>query len=105
MAVWITVLAVGLITAGLKAIGPVAFAARGVPPWLGAISSLAGPALLTALVVSAVFAADRGVGVTVDARAAGLLAAVAAVALRAPLVLVVLCAAGTTALLRWGGPA
>ncbi len=55
-------------------------------------------ALLSALVVVQVLGAGRSL--VVDARAGGLLAAVVALALRAPFLVVVLIAAATAALLR-----
>jgi branched-subunit amino acid transport protein len=63
-----------------------------------ALSALLPVALLTALIAVQVFTdAD---GLTVDARAGGLLAAVVALLLRAPFLAVVVIAAATTAVLR-----
>lgn len=56
-------------------------------------------ALLAALVAVQTF--SDGQQLTVDARAAGLAVAIAAVLARAPFLLVVGLAAGTAALLRW----
>lgn len=61
-------------------------------------------ALLAALVAVQTFGADAAV--VLDARAAGLLAAGVALALRAPFLLVIVIAAAVAALLRalgWGG--
>lgn len=55
-------------------------------------------ALLAALVAVQTF--DAGRAITLDARAAGLLVAVLALALRAPFLLVIVIAAGTAAGLR-----
>jgi hypothetical protein len=62
------------------------------------VIALLAPALLAALVVTETFAADGEL--TLDARAAGLLAAAMALALRASLVVTVVVAALATAGLR-----
>jgi branched-subunit amino acid transport protein len=62
------------------------------------IATLLPVALLAALIGLQTFSAARAL--TVDARAAGLLAALVAVRLKAPFLLVVAVAAATTALLR-----
>ena len=58
-------------------------------------------ALLAALVAVQTFATGRVLAV--DARAAALVVAAVALALRAPFLLVVVLGAGTAALLRWAG--
>jgi branched-subunit amino acid transport protein len=97
-AVWLAVVAVGAATVALKAIGPVAFGGRELPPRLGGMLGLLAPALLAALVVTQAVGAERAV--VVDARLAGVGAAAIALLLRAPLLLVIVVAAATTALLR-----
>jgi branched-subunit amino acid transport protein len=67
-------------------------------PLVHRVADLIPVALLAALVAVQVFA--TGQSLTVDARAAGLLAAVVALLLRAPFIVVVLVAAATAALLR-----
>ena len=67
-------------------------------PVLRCIVELLPVALLSALVVVQTLAI--GTRIVVDARLAGLAAAVAAIALRAPFLVVVLAAAATTAVLR-----
>jgi branched-subunit amino acid transport protein len=67
-------------------------------PVVERIADLIPVALLAALVAVQVFA--RGTHLTVDARAAGLAAAVVALLLRAPFLVVVIVAALTAALLR-----
>ena len=57
-------------------------------------------ALLAALVAVQVFSPHDGHGISVDARVAGLAAAVVALVLRAPFLVVVVVAALTAALLR-----
>jgi hypothetical protein len=60
--------------------------------------ALLGPALLAALIVTNTFADGRAL--VLDARAAGLAAALVAVALRAPVLVVILAAAVTAGGLR-----
>lgn len=67
-------------------------------PLVHRVADLMPVALLAALVAVQVFAS--GQTLTLDARAAGLLAAVAALLLRAPFIVVVLVAAVTAALIR-----
>jgi branched-subunit amino acid transport protein len=96
--VWITVVAVGLFTIAFKALGPVALGGRTLPPRLLGVVELLAPSLLAALVVTQVFASERDL--VVDARAVGLLAAVTALLLRAPILVVIVIAAAATALAR-----
>jgi branched-subunit amino acid transport protein len=67
-------------------------------PLVERVADLIPVALLAALVAVQVFA--DGTRVTIDARAAGLAAAVVALMLRAPFLVVVFVAAATAALLR-----
>ncbi len=64
-----------------------------------AMTALVAPALLAALVVYETFGAHGG-GLTLDARAAGLGAAVLALIARAPMIVVILIAASVTAAVR-----
>ena len=81
-----------------RAFGPLAIGGRALPrPLLGVVELLA-PTLLAALIVTQAFADGRHLAL--DARAAGLGAAAAAVALRAPVLVVVGVAAGAAALTR-----
>jgi branched-subunit amino acid transport protein len=91
-ATWSTIIGLALATALIKAFGPVIFGGRELPQLLARTIPLLAPALLAALVVVETFGAS-GHNVTLDARAGGLAAASIALALRAPLVVVVLCAA------------
>ena len=92
------VITVGGATAALKALGPVLLGGRDLPePVMGAVGLLA-PAVLAALVVVQALGGDRAI--VLDERLVGLGAALVALVLRAPLVVVVLVAAATTALLR-----
>jgi branched-subunit amino acid transport protein len=96
--VWLVVLAVGLATVAIKAAGPVLLGGRALPPRVAAVITLLAPALLAALVAINTFGGDRAL--TVDARMAGVAAAGLAIWRRAPLLLVVVLAAGVTAVVR-----
>lgn len=67
-------------------------------PWIQRASVLLPTALLAALCVTETF--RQGQALAVDARAGGLLAAVAALRLRAPFLVVVAVATATTAVIR-----
>jgi branched-subunit amino acid transport protein len=98
-AVWITIAGLCVSTALIKAFGPLVFGGRELHPVLARVIPLLAPALLAALVVTETVG---GVGrsLVIDARLGGLLAAAVAISRRWPLAVVVLSAAGTTALLR-----
>jgi branched-subunit amino acid transport protein len=98
-ATWGTVVGLAIVTALIKAFGPVIFGGRELPQLLARTIPLLAPALLAGLVVVEAFAGS-GRSLTLDARAGGLAAAGIALALRAPLVVVVLSAAAVAALLR-----
>jgi branched-subunit amino acid transport protein len=96
--VWITIAALAVATALIKASGPVVFGGRELPaPALRVISLLAA-ALLSALVVTQTFGEDQEL--VVDARLAGVATAAVAIALRRSLIVTMLSAAVVTALLR-----
>jgi branched-subunit amino acid transport protein len=96
--VWITIGGLVVITAAIKAAGPVLVGGRELPaPAYGVIGLLA-PALLTALILTDTFAS--GQELVVDARAAGLGCAAIALLLRAPMLVVVLVAAVGAATVR-----
>jgi branched-subunit amino acid transport protein len=95
---WTVVLAVGLATVLIKGAGPVVLGNRPLPGWLrGPLDHLA-PALLAALVATAVLEQDGRL--VIDARLVGLALAGVAIALRAPVLVVVVVAAVATALTR-----
>jgi branched-subunit amino acid transport protein len=98
---WAVTLGLGAATVVIKALGPVLLGGRPLPPRMLSALRLLAPALLAALVVTQVFAA--GQDVTIDARAAGLAAAVVAILLRAPTLVVIGSAAAVTALVRLYG--
>jgi uncharacterized membrane protein len=96
--VWTVVVLVGAGTVALKAVGPVVLGGRSLPPRVaGPIEELA-PAVLAALVVTQLVGGDREL--VLDERLVGIAAAALALALRAPLLAVVVTAAVATALAR-----
>jgi branched-subunit amino acid transport protein len=97
-AVWTTIGLLTVVSAAIKATGPVLVGGRELPGWAARIIALLAPALLAALVVVDTFA--DGKALVLDARAAGLAAAGISVALRAPIIVVILVAAAVTALVR-----
>ncbi len=96
--VWIVVVAVGALTIVLKSVGPVLLGGRELPERALSVVDLLAPALLAALVAVSIF--GLGKDLVLDARVVGLFAAVAALLLRAPIIVVVLAAAVATALTR-----
>ena len=96
--VWITIAALAVATALIKAAGPVVFGGRSLPPAALRVISLLAAALLSALVMTQTFADDQDL--VFDARAAGLAAAAGALALRRSLVVTMISAAAATALVR-----
>ena len=89
---------VGAVTMIFKASGPVLLGRRGLPPRVLALVEVLAPAMLAALVVTQAVGGDRAI--VIDERLAGVAAAGAAVWLRAPLLLVMVAAAATAALIR-----
>jgi uncharacterized membrane protein len=96
--IWLTVAICGVATIGLKSIGPGLIGGRPLPPRAMSVVELMAPALLAALIATNTFASGREL--VIDARLAGVAAAAVAIALRAPVLLVVVIAAAVTALLR-----
>ena len=97
--VWLTIAALTVGTFGMKILGPLLLGERPPGERTLAMTGLVAPALLAALVAYETFSA-HGHGITLDARAAGLGAAILAIILRAPMIVVVLIAAAATAGLR-----
>ena len=97
-AIWIVVAVVGFVTIAFKAAGPVLLGSRTLPAHLAGVVALLAPAVLAALVVTQVAGGEREI--VLDARMVGLAAAVVALLLRAPLLLVVAVAATATAGVR-----
>lgn len=96
---WATIAGLVAGTVAIKAAGPVALGGRDLPARLMEVVALLAPALLAALVVAETVGRTGG-GLYLDARIAGVATAAAALALRAPLLVVVASAAAVTALLR-----
>ena len=98
-AVWITIAALTVGTFATKAAGTLVLGTRPPGERTMAMTALVAPALLAALVVYETFGA-HGEGLALDARAAGLGAAIIAIIARAPMIVVILIAAAVTAGLR-----
>ncbi|MBE2319765.1 AzlD domain-containing protein [Solirubrobacter sp. CPCC 204708] len=98
-AVWITVAVLTVGTFAAKASGTLVLGDRELPPRALNVTALLAPALLAGLLVFETLGAEGG-GLTVDARAAGLVAAIVAILLKAPMFAVVLVAAAAAAGLR-----
>ncbi len=97
---WAGIALLALATLAFKLVGPLAAGRVTLPPRLARAAQLLPTALIAGLVATQTF--DAGVD---DAKVAGVLAAVVAVALRAPFALVVLVGAVTAAGLRAAGVA
>ena len=100
-AIWITIVVVALLSAAIRAFGPILVGGRELPPSMGAIIALLVPAVLTALVVTQTFGKDGRL--VVDEKAIGVAVAAVALALRAPVLLAVTLAVVATALARTFG--
>ena len=97
-ATWTAVAIVGAATVGIKSAGTLLIGGRELPPRIGGMIELLAPVMLAALVVSNTFGADHKL--VLDPRAAGLAAAAIPIALRAPLLVTVIVAAATAAIVR-----
>ena len=100
-ALWVSIVAVTLASAAIKAAGPILVGGRELPPRGNAVIALLAPALLAALVVTETF--GDGGHLVLDDRALGVGVAAVALALRAPVLLAVALAALVTALARLFG--
>ena len=98
MTVWIAVAVVGVGTVALKGLGPALLGTRRLPERVSDLAVLLAPTLLAALVVTQTLGGSDGL--EVDARLVGVGAAGLALALRAPLMVVVVLAAAATAVTR-----
>ena len=95
---WVTLVAVALSSAAIKAAGPVLVGGHDLPPRVTAVIALMAPALLTALVIVETFSDERRF--VLDAKAVGVGVAGLALLLRAPMLAVVALAAAATAAAR-----
>nr|MCW2728950.1 branched-chain amino acid transporter [Aeromicrobium sp.] len=96
--IWWTVAGCTVVTAVIKAIGPLALGGRDIPPRLTGVIELMAPALLAALVITSTFAV--GDQWHVGANTAGVAVAGIILVRRGPLILAVVTAVAVTALLR-----
>ena len=97
-ALWVSIVAVTLASAAIKAAGPILAGGRELPPRASAVLALLTPALLTALVVTGTF--GEGGHLELDEKALGVGVAAVALALRTPVIVAVVLAAVVTALAR-----
>jgi branched-subunit amino acid transport protein len=96
--VWIAIAVLAVVCFAIKAAGPVALGGRDLPRWADRLIALVPAALLPALVVVETF--SDGKTLVLDARAAGLAAAIVVLALRGSMLIVLLAAAAVTAGVR-----
>jgi len=95
---WLVVALVGAATIAIKSAGPVLLGGRPLPERLASVVELLAPSVLAALVVTQAVGADAGLAL--NDRLVGLTVAAIALWRRAPVLLVVVLAAGATALVR-----
>ena len=95
---WIVIAVVGAVTILFKASGPVLLGRRELPPRVASVVEVLAPAMLAALVVTQTVGGDQAI--VVDERLAGVVAGGVAVWLRAPIIVVMVVAALTAALIR-----
>jgi branched-subunit amino acid transport protein len=95
---WLVIAVVGAVTIAFKASGPVLLGTRGLPARVASVVEVLAPAMLAALVVTQTVGGDREL--VIDERLAGVVAGGIAVWLRAPLLVVMVVAAVTAALIR-----
>ncbi len=95
---WLVIAVVGAVTIAFKASGPVLLGKRELPARVASVVEVLAPAMLAALVVTQTVGGDREL--VIDERLAGVVAGGIAVWLRAPLLVVMVVAAVTAALIR-----
>ena len=95
---WVVIAVVGAATMAFKAAGPVLLGKSSLPPRVASVVEVLAPAMLAALVVTQTVGGDREL--VFDERLLGVAAGVVAVLLRAPLIVVMIVAAATAALIR-----
>jgi branched-subunit amino acid transport protein len=96
--VWLMVCIVGATTIAIKATGPALLGGRPLPERAMAVVELLAPALLAALIATQVLGGKKEI--VVDERLIGLGVAAVALLLRAPILLTVVLAAASTAVVR-----
>ena len=97
---WAIIAALAVGTFVIKAAGPAVLGQRPLPDRLAGVIALLAPALLAGLVIFEAFSGSQPHHVVLDARAAGLLAAIAGKLLGLPLPVILVLAAAATALTR-----
>jgi branched chain amino acid efflux pump len=97
-ATWGLIAACAVITAAIKAAGPVALGGRELPPWFASIVTLMAPALFAALVVTQALADGRHLAIGADTAGVALAGAISWRG--GSVIAVVAVAAVTTAVLR-----
>lgn len=97
---WAVIGALAVGTFAIKAAGPAVLGRRPLPDRLTGVIALLAPALLAGLVIMEAFSGTQPHHVVLDARAVGLLAAIAGRLLRLPLPVILVMAAAATALTR-----
>jgi len=95
---WLVVVLVGAGTIAIKSAGPILLGGKPLPERFTGVVELLAPAVLGALVAVQTFGA--GQSLVVDERLIGVAAAAVALWRKAPLLIVVVVAAGATALAR-----
>jgi branched-subunit amino acid transport protein len=98
--VWITIAVLAVLTAAIRAAGPLLLGGQDLHPRLQGVIRLIAPALLSALVVVETLSAPEGGALELDARIFGVGAAGAALAAGASTLPVVALAAVVTASIR-----
>jgi hypothetical protein len=95
---WVVIGVLTVVNLAIKATGPLIAGRREIPVALQRFIDASVAALVAALIVTGTFAAGREL--VLDERAGGMVAAVVAVLAKLPMLVVLVLAAGTTALLR-----
>lgn len=98
MTLWLLIAALAVVTASIKAAGPVLLGGRALPVRAARVIALLPPVLLAALVVTSTL--SEGQRLHVDASTAGVAVAGVMIWRRMPLLLCVLTAVAVTAALR-----
>lgn len=96
--VWTLVAVLAVVNFTIKSTGPLVAGRRELPRTFQRFIDASVAGLVSALIVTGTFAAGKEL--VLDERAGGMVAAVVAVLARLPMILVLVAAAGTTALLR-----
>lgn len=95
---WTLIAVLAVVNFAIKAAGPVIAGRRALPDPLQRFIAASVPALVAGLIVTGTFADDGEL--VLDERAAGLAVAAVGIVLKAPLLVALVGAAATTALLR-----